>query len=631
MGTLSNQSNRNTAFRRRSASIAIASLLAVAGGAQGFEVPTGNDDLAIRWDNTIRYNAGVRAQGQNSAILGNTNLDDGDRNFSNGSLVTNRVDDLTEFDLVWQRKYGVRFSAALWYDAAYNNLDNTNTATANTLVDHLPVAGQLSPYTKRYANGFSGEWLDAFAFGNFDIGDVPVSIKAGQHTVYWGDSLLLGGAVHGISYAQNSLDLWKAFATPGAEAKELFRPRGGLTIQAQPTKDLSIAGQWFYNWQAVRVPESGSYLTINDGLQFGGDSAIVAPNPFAAAIPGAPAYLRAWNTSPIPPSRYSGSIGDWGISARWSPEWLDGTLGFYGRNATDILPQQYLTPGLATGVPAAKCTAIGGIVVAPGACIVNKDATTVADLTKYGKYGTYGLAYGNDIHIFGVSLSKEVEGVSMGAEVSYRQNMPLVSSTVAVLPAPLVNPAAGQIATTALPSNGDTPGARGDTFHGLVNAVNIFPKTPVFDTATLSGELTFMRWLSVTQNEAAFKGSASYVNPDGSTPIDKVTRNYVGLGINFSPTWFQVFPGVDLSAPVAWSQGLSGNAAVLLGGTEGAGTYSVGVAADIYQKYKVSLQYIGYYGNFSTNPVTGALVLANGTNASLSDRGWVSLTLKATF
>ena len=95
----------------------------------------------------------------------------------------------------------------------------------------------------------------------FDVADVPVNVKLGQHTVYWGDSLLLGGAIHGMSYAQNSLDIWKGLATPGAEAKELFRPRGGVTIQAQPTNELSVAGQWFYNWQAVRIPESGSYLT----------------------------------------------------------------------------------------------------------------------------------------------------------------------------------------------------------------------------------------------------------------------------------------------------------------------------------------------------------------------------------
>jgi Protein of unknown function (DUF1302) len=631
MWSSSQQSSARTALRRGAVSLAIASLLGASGAAQAFEFDTGNDDLAIRWDNTIRYNVGMRTEGQDPAILKNPNLDDGDRNFSNGSLVTNRLDNLSEFDLVWQRKYGFRASAALWADAAYHNLDNTSTATANTLVNGLPVAGQLSPYAKRYTEGPSGEWLDAFAFGNFDVAGVPVSIKAGQHTVYWGESLLLGGAVHGVSYAQNSLDLFKAFSTPGAEAKELFRPRGGLTIQAQPSNDLSIAGQWFYNWQAVRVPESGSYLTINDALQFGGDSAIVGANPFAGSIAGAPALLRAWNATTVRDSRYSGSIGDFGVAARWSPAWLDGTLGFYARNATDILPQQYLTPGLATGIPAATCTAIGGVIVAPGACIINQNATNVSDLTKYGKYGTYGLAYGNNIHIFGMSLAKEIAGVSVGAEASYRQNMPLLSNNVAVLPAPLVNRAAGQISTAELPTNGDAPGARGDTFHALANAVYVMPKTPLFDTASIASEVTFMRWLSVTQNEAAFKGASTYLNADGTAPIDKVTKNYVGLGINFTPTWFQVFPGVDLSAPMSWSQGLSGNAAVLLGGTKGAGTYSAGVAADIYQKYKVSLQYIGYFGDYTTSPATGALLTANGTYASLSDRGWVSLTLKATF
>ena len=347
-------------------------------------------------------------------------------------------------------------------------------------------------------------------------------------------------------------------------------------------------------------------------------------------MPGAPAYLRAWNANPIQQSRYSGSIGDWGVAARWSPEWLDGTLGFYGRNATDIVPQQYLTPGVATGLPATTCSAVGGVNVAPGVCLINKNATSVADLTQLGKYGTYGLAYGNNIHMYGLTLSKELAGIAFGAELSYRQNMPLVSNVITVLPAPLVNAAAGQIATTAVPSNGYMPGARGNTMHGLVNFIDTMASTALFDAATLQGELTFMRWLSVTQNAAVFKGSANYINPDGSAPIDKVTRNYAGLALSFTPTLYQTFPGVDLSAPIAWSQGLDGNAAVALGGNQGAGNWTAGLQADIYQKYKVTLAYTGYYGNYTTN-AAGALSVANGTTASLSDRGFVSLTIKATF
>ena len=628
---LGKSTGSQTMLHRTVLSVAVAAVCAMPLVAKAFEIETGNENLVMRWDNTFRYNLGMRAQGQKQAILNNPNLDDGDRNFSNGSIVTNRLDVLSEMDMVWQRKYGVRFSYAGWYDAAYANLDNTNTATANTLVNGLPVAGALSAFTNRYAKGVSGEWLDAFAFGNFDVAGVPVNIKAGQHTVYWGDSLLLGGAIHGVSYSQNSLDVWKGFSTPGTEAKELFRPRGGITIQAQPLKDLSVAGQWFYNWQAVRLMESGSYLTYNDAALIGGDSSIVGPNPFAASVPGAPANLRVWNDYAVRSSRNSGSLGDWGLSARWSPDWLDGTLGFYGRTATDILPQQYAIPGVATGLPSATCTAVGGIVVAPGVCIINRNVTSVADLTQRGKFGTYGFAYGNNIHIYGMSLSKNIAGVSVGAELSYRQNMPLVSEAVTVLPAPLVNPVKGQISTTALPANGDTPGARGTTMHGLVNGIVTLPATSLFDTATLAGELTWMRWLSVTQNEAVFKGRSSYLNSDGSPPIDKVGKNYAGLGINFTPTWFQVFPGVDLMAPLTWSQGLYGNAAIALGGNKGAGNYSLGLAADVYLKYRATLAYTGYYGNYSTNPATGALLVPNGTTASLSDRGWVSLTLKATF
>ena len=99
----------------------------------------------MRWDNTVRYNLGVRAQSQDTTILGSPNFDDGDRNFTNGSLVTNRFDVLSEFDFVYQRRYGFRASGAGWYDFAYSSLDNTNNATANTLVNGLPVAGALSP------------------------------------------------------------------------------------------------------------------------------------------------------------------------------------------------------------------------------------------------------------------------------------------------------------------------------------------------------------------------------------------------------------------------------------------------------------------------------------------------------
>jgi hypothetical protein len=175
--------------------------------------------------------------------------------------------------------------------------------------------------------------------------------------------------------------------------------------------------------------------------------------------------------------------------------------------------------------------------------------------------------------------------------------------------------------------------------HGLVNALGIINKTPVFDSASWNAELTWMQWLDVTQNEAVFKGRPSNVN-GGYTQIDRVSKNYFGLAINFTPTWFQVLPGVDFLMPLSWSQGISGNSAIVAGGQKNAGSYGIGVAADIYQKYRIDLKYVGFYGDYSTCPQVpvnaptcsaGAANIFNGTNAIISDRDFVALTFKTTF
>jgi hypothetical protein len=184
-------------------------------------------------------------------------------------------------------------------------------------------------------------------------------VKAGQHTVYWGDSLLLGGAIHGVSVRPEPARRVEGLLDARHRSEGAVPSRGGVTLQLQPANDLSIAGQWFYAWQADRIPESGSYLTILDPLNFGGDSFIFGPNPLAAANPNAPKYLRLWRTTDIKPPSTSGSLGDFGVSARWSPQWLDGTLGFYFRNTNDVFPQAMATPGVAP-VPAAVCSARGG-------------------------------------------------------------------------------------------------------------------------------------------------------------------------------------------------------------------------------------------------------------------------------
>ncbi|WP_449433474.1 DUF1302 domain-containing protein [Pseudomonas putida] len=559
--------NKNNANQRHLANThalraTVVAMCAIASASAGaFEIDTGNSDLQLRWDNTLRYNLGMRTEGQDSAILKNPNNDDGDRNFDKHSIVNNRLDVLSESDLVYKGKYGARVSAALWYDTAYSgNLDNDSVATSNHLgSDGRPALG-LSRYAKRYYEGPSGEWMDAFVFGEYDIGDMLLRGRLGRHTVNWGESLLGAGAVHGISYGQAPLDQGKALALPGVEAKELYLPRTQLSTQLQVTPELSLGAQYFMEWRPSRLPESGTYLGPADLTQQGGESMIVGAN-------------RLLHGDDITPR----DSGDWGVMARWSPEWLQGTLGFYVRNFSDTLPQTILVGGSRQ----------------------------------------YFFNYADDIDMYGISLSKQIGGVSVGADLNYRRNMPLVSSPA-------------QLASTAkLPNDGDILGARGDTLHGVLNAIGTVSPTALFDGASWSTELTWSRWVSVNSDPLnLFKGSSAYkANPAN---IDDVTRDAYGLAVNFTPVWYQVFPGGDLSMPLSYSQGISGNSAVASGGNKDAGSYAVGLALDLYSRYRFDLKYVDYFGDYSTNPVTGAVQTASGSQALLEDRGAVYFTFKTT-
>ncbi len=636
--------------------VALAAALCAAAAAQAGEIATDNADLTVRFDNTIKYNYGYRTSAQNAALLKTVNSDDGDRNFNKGT-VSNRLDLLSEFDLVYKKNMGFRVSAAGWADGAYGSLDNTNLASSN----HVDSAGKpaygLSDYAKRYHKGPSGEVLDAFVFASFEVGDTPVNVKLGQHTLYWGESLL--SPIHGVNYGQSPLDLIKGYSVPGSDAKELFLPRQAVSTQFSPTPELSIAAQYFLNWKPARLPELGSFLGFYDYAFQGAET-------FNLSGLGLPNAVKRVDSRPS-------QSGDFGVAARWSPAWLDGTLGLYMRNTSDLLPQANLrlagVPSAlfgqsdarvgaaaqaaaaavlgAGGTPAAaqaaaqKAGAATATAVGNGACAaaIPGSAVVAGNCLFYpkalGATSQYQLEYAGNIDVFGISLSKSVAGVAVGAELNYRRNMPLNSSPALLMPVG-TNPAIiaglnaqlkGQLIVTAadLPIEGEVSGARGNTLHGVLNFLGSTAKTPLFDASSWLAEFTWNRVQAVTSGAAFYKGRDSY------TGIDKVSHDFLGLAVNFTPTWFQVLPGVDLSAPLSYSVGLHGNSAVQSGGNKNAGNYALGLGLDIYQKYRIDLKYVDFFGPLAVDPVSGAVTSSAGVIPLLKDRGFVALTFKTTF
>ena len=135
MNTTDQHKHTNRAWPVRA--IALVPLLAVvllgAQQTQAKEFEAG-EDWTVRWDNTFKFNYGIRTEEPHEAVylqnsgtsgaLGATGIlaDDGDLGWDQWDNITARVDILSELDAVFKDgKFGFRVSAAGWYDYAYKD------------------------------------------------------------------------------------------------------------------------------------------------------------------------------------------------------------------------------------------------------------------------------------------------------------------------------------------------------------------------------------------------------------------------------------------------------------------------------------------------------------------------------
>ena len=557
---------RHAAPRHRSGAAAVlVPALGVALGllgasAQAFKIDTGSPDAELRWDNTVRYNLGVRMEQRDKVLADSWGLQGGEYKFDKGDVNTNRLDLLSELDFTWNKRFGARVSGAAWYDAAYDRDVKGNPAFQAA---GLGTAYPNNRYTDAVARYYlhSGEILDAFAFAKFNVGnDMPLSFKLGRHTVLYGESLFT--VIHGASYSQGPVDFRKALATPGVEAKELFLPLNQLSAHLQVNDTLSVAGQYFLEWKPYRIYEGGTYFTYADPFFQGGTNFLGIP--FSGDLKSGP--------DAIPKDR-----GDWGLNVKWSPAWLNGTAGLTLRRFDDKV--------------------MG--VASPG-----------------GTFTELHNVYAKDVEIAGLSYSTQIAGVSVGSELVYRRNTALNSVF------------------------GGSGLARGDTLHALVNAVAYVGKTALFDSATVLAELTYSRLRKVDKATSANFNHVDYTCPVGGVDAGCSTNDAWGLALSMTPTWYQVFPSVDLTLPMSYSVGLSGNSPVPFGGNKGSGSWSLGLGAEYKGKYSFNLAWNDYFGSYTAGPnpfaaVPGigpqAMAYSNGGNALLRDRGWLSFTFKTAF
>lgn len=419
---------------------AMATATLLAAGANAFEIDAGDSGLKIRLDTTVRYSGGVRLKEQlpelSSVVPVTINQNDGNNNFKKGRMFSNRLDLLTEFDVVGPR-YGLRVSAAAWYDAVYNG----NTDNATTTSNHRP-ANEFNSETRRIM-GRDAELLDAFVFANFELGDRAASVRFGRHTLLWGESLFFGG--NGIAGGQAPTDLIKLLSVPNSQTKETALPTAKLSGSLQLSDALTLGAYLGLEWKPTRLMPVGAYLSSSDSLGPDGGERILA-GPTAQ-------FVRSPELEP-------GNSGQGGLQLRYRADSLDTDFGFYAIRFHASTPSNVLTT--LNGAPPATVPS------------------------------SYRWIYHEGIKAFGVSAAKTVGAWSLGAEVSYRQNAPLSSLGQAVLPTIRVN--------TTL-DNKNNPGyAVGETLHAQVSWLASLGPFPFVQELSFLGEVAWNRRQKVTRN-----------------------------------------------------------------------------------------------------------------------------------
>lgn len=416
--------------------------------AQAFQFNTTDPDLRVRWDNTVKYTAGWRVKDRDAGLVRNVNANDGNLNFDRG-LINNRLDLLSEFDVVY-RNFGLRLSGAAWYDNVYmEHNDHPNDGTANPVsVDHDEFTDRV-----RRIHGRKAELLDAFVFGRFELADKPTTVRLGRHAQVWGESLFFGA--NAIAGGMAPVDVVKLSSVPSTQFKEAIRPVNQVSGQIQLSSSVSLSGYYQFRWEANRLPAAGSYFSGVDTAPTGGERLLLG--------------------LPVPPFAASDALelddedakdsGQGGLQLRVRAGETD--LGFYVVRFHNKAPQQVVNLGLM------------GPVVTPI---------------------SYRLNYHERITAYGASVSRTFGDVNIAGEASIRRDQDLASSQA------FDTSALGGPATN---NRGNPAYAVGRTAHVNLSALWSLPPGKLFPEANFIGEIAWNRVLKVTKNKSALDPNAT--------------------------------------------------------------------------------------------------------------------------
>ncbi len=510
------------------AAIALASAPAWAGDTIEFD-----NGATIDWSVTTSYGIGMRLGKPSDRLMG-VNADDGDRNFNQGSLTTNRLGALGEM-IMRMDNYGAVVRASTFYDDVYHRKnDNNSPATVNKDGDNDEFTSDA-----KYYSGGRTRLLDAYVFGGWRFdNDSMLDVKAGRHIESWGESLYYPG-VNGV---QNPSDAVKA-AQPGVEVKEVLLPVGQVSASYRFNPQFTFGAYVQYEWKGTELAPVGSYLSGTDVIG-----------------PGREFLITSTGNVPYRGTDEPRDSGQWGVQLRYRPVPAV-ELSLFHVNYHDKNP--------ATALVGYNAVPVGG------------------GLYAFAANG-YRVKYFEDIKLTGISASTKLGETQIGAEWSYRDGAPVMVNTGL---GPTATRGKGQqFQISAMQVLGDRPWASQTTLTGEIINVRVDSVEAASAASNLQGValLPGLASMVADSSDYTYKNSSGWRSRDASAYTVGASFSYPGV----FQGWDLEVP-VKFSNVFSGSTPMSGS----ISGVQGDRRLSVGTTFKYLGNLEAALTYVGYLGS----------------------------------
>ncbi|MFI7866084.1 DUF1302 domain-containing protein [Ectopseudomonas khazarica] len=606
--------------------------LLVAAQAQAVEFSFADNEITGSIDTTVSYGQLWRVQGQDRSN-NDINTNDGNRNFDTG-LVSEVFKITSDFEASYQN-YGVFVRGTAFYDTQIMDKRN-DYYDANTPSQPSQSYPHNNTFTRetRHKAGRDAQILDAYVYGNWDVGDMPVSGRFGKQVFNWGEGLFYRGGIN----TTNPVDAAK-FRLPGAEVKEVLVPVEALSFNLGLTDNLSMETFYQFNWKETAIDPVGTYFSETDLFADGGHTAYNQSGALAAALTPNPGLggLSLYQAALLNPafglkgSEYAGpdafkvarigsdlnakNDGQFGVAFRYIAEELNSTeFGFYFINYHSKEPYIYADinddyAGLTAAQFAALAGTVGGPTTAGG--LVTVDLANQINASR---------EYVEDIRMYGMSFNTTIVETSVFGELAYRPNMPIGIATTNDLLGQVLGQATqialGQDVVVGGKRVGLGPNSeralhnyeRVEAFNTSLGAIHNFGNVLSFDSLFGVAELasehirgSSLKYVDYQGNTRYYSGRANGSYVSGYDRDDQINKNAYGYTLVLSGTWNDVYAGVNLSPFAVFKHDFEGNSHQTGNFIEGRKAYTVGMRASYLNSLEAEIQYTEFYGAGQNN------------------------------